>query len=62
MSYVLVLITVFSSAAGVHSQTAFHEFASQGACERAAEEIRTAVTSMKGTMGRTVIARCQANR
>ena len=58
MSYVLVLITVFSTSGGVHSQSAFQEFATREACERAAEAIRREVNAVKGTLGREVIAQC----
>ena len=58
MTHVLILITVFSTGGGVHSQTRFQEFASLDACRRAAESIRRAVTEMPGTLGREVIAEC----
>ena len=58
MSYVLILITVFSISNGVHSQTRLQEFASKAACEQAATSIREAVVKMKGTLGRDVIAQC----
>lgn len=58
MSYVLVLITVFSSSGGLHSQTAFQEFASREACERAASAIRQEVDTVSGTLGREVVAQC----
>ncbi len=60
MTHVLVLITVFSSSAGLHSQTAFQEFASLAACEQAAEGIRRGVAAVSGTLGREVIAQCHA--
>ena len=58
MKYVLVLITVFSGEAGVDSETAFQEFESREACERAADAVRSSVNDMKGTLGRDVIAQC----
>ena len=58
VTYVLVLITVFSASNGVHSQTQFQEFANRTACEEAAKSIRAAVTNLKGTLGRDVIAQC----
>jgi hypothetical protein len=60
MSYVLVLITVFSASGAVDSNTAFQEFASRQACERAADEIRRGVSQLAGTLGRDVIAQCHA--
>jgi hypothetical protein len=58
VTYVLVLITVFSSNAGLHSQTAFQEFATRDACEQAAAAIREGVSGLSGTLGREVIAQC----
>ncbi len=58
MTHVLVLITVFTSASGVHSQTAFKEFADREACEQAAAAIRQGVVGVSGTLGREVIAQC----
>ena len=58
MTHVLVLITVFSSSSGLVSNTAFQEFASLKACERAAERIRQDVDRVSGTLGREVIAQC----
>ena len=60
MSYVLILITVFSASNAVHSQTHTQEFESKAACEQAAARILAAVDSMKGTVGRDVIAQCHA--
>ena len=60
MTYVLVLITVFSSSNGLVSNTAFQEFASLDACERAAESIRRDVDRISGTLGREAIAQCHA--
>lgn len=58
MKYVLVLITVFSGGAGVDGETAFQEFESREACERAADAVRNGVNEMKGTLGRDVVAQC----
>ena len=52
MKYVLVLITVFSTASGVDGETAFQEFDSREACERAAQAVRNGVNAMQGTIGR----------
>ena len=60
MTHVLVLITVFSSSSGLVSDTAFQEFASLKACERAAQSIRRDVDQVSGTLGREVIAQCHA--
>ena len=43
MTYVLILITVFSASSGLHSSTAFQEFNSLEACQQAAEGIRREV-------------------
>ncbi len=60
MSYVLVLITVFSASNAVHSQTRLQEFESKTACEQAAASILAAVDKMKSNVGRDVIAQCHA--
>ena len=60
MSYVLILITVFSASNGVHSQTSYQEFASKAACEQAASAVVDAMRELKGTLGRDVIAQCHA--
>ncbi len=58
MPYVLVVITVFSSSAGVASDTRFHEFSSRTACESARVEVERGVREMKGTLGRELFAAC----
>lgn len=60
MKFVLVVITVFSSSGGLDSETAFQEFATLAACERAATGIREGVDGVSGTLGREVIAQCHA--
>lgn len=58
MKFVLVVITVFSSTSGLDSETAFQEFATEAACEQAAEAIRRGVNGVSGTLGREVVAQC----
>jgi hypothetical protein len=60
MKFVLVIITVFSSSGGLESETAFQEFETKAACERAAEGIRRGVDGVSGTLGREVITQCHA--
>lgn len=60
MTYVLILITVFSASSGLHSSTAFQEFNTLEACQQAAEGIRREVNQVSGTLGREVIAQCHA--
>ena len=62
MTHVLVLITIFSSSAGLHSQTGFQEFETRAACEQAARSVRDAISGMKGVVGRDVVAQCHAKR
>lgn len=58
MGYVLVVITVFSTAAGVATQTQFHEFYDRDSCRQAQAGIEQGVSGMKGTFGREVFAAC----
>ena len=58
MKYVLVIITVFSSSGGLDTETAFQEFHTREACERAAEGVREDVAGVAGTLGREIVARC----
>ena len=58
MIYVLVVITIFTSASGAASDTRFHEFDGKAACETARDGIVRALGALKGTMGREVIAAC----
>jgi hypothetical protein len=58
MSYVLVVITVFSTTAGVASDTRFEEFGSRAACERAEQGIRAGIQAIPGTLAREVVTAC----
>ena len=58
MPWVLIVITVFSTSAGVSTQTAFQQFTTQSACERARDGVTNGIDHMKGTLGRDVFAAC----
>lgn len=58
MGYVLIVVTVLFSGAGIASDTRFHEFASAQACETARAGVVQGLTNMKGTIGREVFAAC----
>ncbi|MCP5155147.1 MAG: hypothetical protein H6983_13330 [Ectothiorhodospiraceae bacterium] len=58
MSWVLVVITVFTTSSGVSTETRFHDFATSAACEAAAAGISAGVGGMKGTIGRDVFTAC----
>ena len=58
MSYVLVMVTVLYSSAGIMSDTRFQEFANESACETARAGVERGVVDMKGTVGREVFAAC----
>ena len=60
MGYVLVMVTVLYSGAGITSDTRFQEFASESACETARAGIEQGLLGMKGTIGREVFAACYA--
>jgi len=58
MIYVLVVITVFTTTAGVGTETRFQEFAGREACESARQDIEQGLAQMKGTMGREWFTAC----
>jgi hypothetical protein len=58
MAYVLVVITVFSSSGGIATNTSFHEFLTESACESAREGIDAGMRDTKGTMAREIITGC----
>lgn len=58
MAYVLVVITVFSTAGGIATDTRFQEFSTRAACETAQNGIEDGVATMKGTMGRELFVAC----
>ena len=58
MSYVLVMVTVLYSGAGITSDTRFQEFANENACETARAGVERGLLEMKGTIGREVFAAC----
>lgn len=58
MIYVLVVITVFSTSAGVSTNTRFQGFHTRAACETARKGIEGGVTNMKGNVGREVFTAC----
>jgi len=61
MSYVLVVITVFTMTGSVATDTRFHEFDTREACERAREGIEQGFAgTIKGDMGREFFAACYA--
>jgi hypothetical protein len=60
MSYILLVITIFTNGQGIATHTAEIPFANQAACERARQDLSEQVYDMKGQMGRELIARCYA--
>ena len=60
--YVLVVVTVFTSSAGLATDTRFHEFDSKSACNVARDGIVAGIDKLHGTLGRTVYAHCFAKK
>ena len=58
MSYVLVIVVVFSSAAGVATDTRTVEFDNEAACQRAQTGVEQGVLNIKGTLGRQLFVDC----
>ena len=58
MVHVLVVITIFTTAQGIATQTRFHEFGSRAACVTARDGVRDGIADIKGQMGREVYAEC----
>ena len=62
MSYILLVITIFTNGQGIATHTAEIPFASETACQRARDDLRQQVYEMKGQVGRELIARCYASQ
>lgn len=60
MAHVLLIITIFTTSQGIASDTRFHEFANQGACEAARADVVRGVSGIEGQIGRDVYAACYA--
>lgn len=58
MTYVLVVISLFTATNAVATQTRFQEFDTQAACEAARAGIDAWLGSLKGATGRWVFAAC----
>ena len=60
MAHVLLIIAIFTTSQGIASDTRFHEFANQPACEAARADVTRGVSVIKGQIGRDVFAACYA--
>lgn len=62
MAYVLVIITVFSTANAIATDTRFQEYESERACFVARDQVKRWFAGMKGAMAREVYAECSPKR